>query len=79
MLWGQSYVLPMTWGGGGIWGAPFGRHAALWLFHCISVLVLNSPESTQHTTRYLRNIVTTVLVCICNKLVNSKCYIFVFY
>ena len=20
MLWGQSYVLPMTWGGGGIWG-----------------------------------------------------------
>ena len=28
MLWGQSYVLPMTWGGGGIWGAPFGRHAA---------------------------------------------------
>ena len=22
MLWGQSYVLPMTWGGGGI-GAPF--------------------------------------------------------
>ena len=40
MLWGQSYVLPMTWGGGGIWGAPFGRHAALWLFHlkfCIVV------------------------------------------
>ena len=33
MLWGQSYVLPMTWGGGGIWGAPFGRHAALRLFH----------------------------------------------
>ena len=22
MLWGQSYVLPMTWGVGGIWGAP---------------------------------------------------------
>ena len=35
MLWGQSYVLPMTWGGGGIWGAPFGRHAALRLFHFI--------------------------------------------
>ena len=33
MLWGQSYVLPMTLGGGGIWGAPFGRHAALRLFH----------------------------------------------
>ena len=33
MLWGQSYVLPMTWGVGGIWGAPFGRHAALRLFH----------------------------------------------
>ena len=35
MLWGQSYVLPMTWGGGGIWGAPFSRHAALRLFHLI--------------------------------------------
>ena len=23
MLWGQSYVLPMTWGGGGGIGAPF--------------------------------------------------------
>ena len=33
MLWGQSYVLPMTWGVGDIWGAPFGKHAALWLFH----------------------------------------------
>ena len=25
MLWGQSYVLPMTWGGGGIGGPLFGR------------------------------------------------------
>ena len=23
MLWGQSYVLPMTWGGGGGIGASF--------------------------------------------------------
>ena len=35
MLWGQSYVLLMTWGGGGIWGGPFSRHAALWLFHLV--------------------------------------------
>ena len=40
MLWGQSYVLPMTWGGGGIWGAPFGRHAALRLFHFLIGRVL---------------------------------------
>ena len=34
MLWGQSYVLPMTWGGVEAYGgAPFGRHAALRLFH----------------------------------------------
>ena len=39
MLWGQSYVLPMTWGGGGIWGAPFGRHAALRLFHLNMTLI----------------------------------------
>ena len=30
---GQIHILPMTWGGGGIGGPPFGRHAALWLFH----------------------------------------------
>ena len=44
MLWGQSYVLPMTWGGGGIWGAPFGRHAALQLFH------FNGPQSHFNVT-----------------------------
>ena len=41
MLWGQSYILPMTWGGGGIWGAPFGRHAALRLFHLILIYFLD--------------------------------------
>ena len=30
---GRAMSCPWTWGGGGIWGAPFGRHAALWLFH----------------------------------------------
>ena len=40
MLWGQSYVLPMTWGDGGIWGAPFGRHAALRLFHYLIFLLI---------------------------------------
>ena len=40
---GQSYVLPMTWG----WrhsGPPFGRHAALRLFHFLCViLILTDP------------------------------------
>ena len=31
MLWGQNYVLSITWGWRH-WGPPFGRHAALWLF-----------------------------------------------
>ena len=30
---GQIHVLPMTWGWRH-WGPPFGRHAALQLFHC---------------------------------------------
>ena len=33
MLWGQSYVLPMTCRGVEALGPPFSRHAALWLFH----------------------------------------------
>ena len=35
MLWGQSYVLPMTCRGVEALGPPFGRHAALRLFHFI--------------------------------------------
>ena len=34
MLWGQSYVLPMTLGVEAL-GPPFGRHAALRLFHLV--------------------------------------------
>ena len=30
---GAELCLAHDRGGGGIWGAPFGRHAALWLFH----------------------------------------------
>ena len=30
---GAELCLPHDMGGGGIWGAPFGRHAALRLFH----------------------------------------------
>ena len=30
---GAELCLAHDMGGGGIWGAPFGRHAALWLFH----------------------------------------------
>ena len=37
MLWGQTYVLPMTCrGAGGIGGPPFGRHAALRLFYLLN-------------------------------------------
>ena len=32
---GAELCLAHDMGGGGIWGAPFGRHAALWLFHSV--------------------------------------------
>ena len=43
MLWGQSYVLPMTWGVEAL-GPPFGRHAALWLFHFICWITIHFQE-----------------------------------
>ena len=30
--------------GGGIWGAPFGRHVALWLFHFFHFYVSRLPS-----------------------------------
>ena len=37
---GAELCLPHDMGGGGIWGAPFGRHAALRLFHFFKLIFL---------------------------------------
>ena len=71
MLWGQSYVLPMTWGGGGIWGAPFGRHAALRLFHLFNWITFsaalgfwvfkNKPQVVAKLSVTLNDIIPNIL------------------
>ena len=58
MLWGQSYVLPMTWGVEAYGGAPFGRHAALRLFHFVIVSACNSVLINYNDFRTIFHILT---------------------
>ena len=81
MLWGQSYVLPMTWGVEAL-GPPFVRHAALWLFHYtgpVQVLLLNfghqghTIEANNHIAQLILERIAYPILCEVPQMPQTEC------